>query len=104
MGQMKQGVSEMCFGRHRHSATILRAKAASNKSSSHNRAAMRHPRGSSASSIKRFESVKVRRKRCLVKVNGIFTSSMDLMRTPVSSSSLDQFLCRHIVAFGLFNV
>lgn len=80
------------FGRPRNRATILRAKEASNKSSSHNRLAMRHTHSFAASSIKRFESVKLRRKRCLVKVNGIFTSSVDLMRTPVSSSRLDQFL------------
>lgn len=42
------------------------------RSSSHNRLAVHHKPASAASAIKRFESVKLRRKRCLRKVNGIF--------------------------------
>lgn len=74
--------------RVRDGATILRAEAASNRSSSHDRPAMRHSATLLPAPLKDF-NLKLRRKRCLLEVNGIFTSSVDLMMTPVSSSSLD---------------
>lgn len=102
--RIKGGCFNAAFGRPCNGASILGAVAASNRSSSHNRPAMHHTRRSAASSIKRFESLKLRRKRCLVRYNGIFTSSVELMGTPAPSSSLDQFFARHSVTLSLLNI
>lgn len=71
----------------------------SNRSSSHNRPALRHKPASAASTIKRFESLKLRRTRSLRKADGIFDR---LCRGDEDTGKLinrNQFLHRHIVTF-----